>query len=224
MKNSFILLLTLVTISWYACVPPVVFSEPQPKGYNPQNSFPIYYRGTFLCDSDSSIVHIHGKTIFKEKEYELAATLEEIDSTPEIRLDGYNLYVEDFDQPFPINVVGDSVFGKMAVRDTLFQLGEKNVLTQFRGHQILNKKMSNGDWEVLILSMDYEFDLALSMAALPEDLDRLKEITPVTDLSQGDTLQFKISPTVYEFSQILDEELVFETCDYFKRIALPVEL
>lgn len=224
MKKLAILLLSLIMISWFACAPPVVFSEPQPQGYEPRNSFPVYYKGMFFCDSDSSTVYVKDKLVYKEKMYSVVLTLAEIDSIDEVELVGSDLVIEPFGASFPATITNDSVFSKVMLSDTLFQIGKDQILTQFRGHQVLNKRLHNGDWEVMILSVDYNLDLVLSTVVYPEDLDRLNEITPVTELSTGDTVQYKISPTVYEFQQILEEQLIFEACDFYKRIALPIEI
>ena len=224
MKSSIILGLVSIAFFYYSCVPPVVFTEPQPQGYQPQSTFPIYFRGTFLCDSDSSIVYVNDKTIYKKRNYSMALTIAQIDSIEEATLIGDELFIESVNEPFPVNIINDSVFADIVLSDTLFQISKEQVLTQFRGHQILNTKLNDREWEVSILSLDYDFDLVLSGATYPEDLERLKEITPVTELSIRDTMQYKLSPSVYEFSQILDEHLIFEPCDFYKRIALPIQI
>ena len=224
MKNLSFLLCAFFLLSYLACVPPVVFSEPQPQGYEPQNAFPMYYRGTFFCESDSALVYVKSQLIYKKKTFAVALTRNELESIEEATLIGNDLYIESFPEPFYATLRGDSVFSNIILTDTLFQIGEGQVLTQFRGHQILNKKGPNGNWEVLILSLSYDFDLMLSSATYPEDLQRLNEITPVEELSRGDTIQYKIAPSVYEFNQILEEQLIFNACDFYERVALPVEI
>ncbi len=218
------MLLLLGLTFFYSCVPAVVFEEPQPQGAETHSSFPMMYRGTFLCSSDSAIVWITDKLVYKEKTYSVTMTQVEVNETEGVELIGDQLYIESINDPVKVVTQGDSVFANVTLRDTLFHLGKDQVLTQFRGHQLLNRQLKSGDWEVMILSINYDFDLILSKAVEPEDLEQLESITPVEDLSRGDTVQYRISPSVYEFNQILEEQLIFEPCDYYERVRLSIEI
>ena len=209
---------------YLSCTPPVVFSEPQPQGYEAQPGFPFVYRGTFFCTSDSAFVHVDKTIIYKEKDFPVAMTLEEIDTLEEVRLVDDQLYIDFLEEPIPATIEGDSVFSGITLRDTLFDLRKSAILKQYKGHQIMNKPLPSGDWEVIILSMDDRFNLVLSKAIVPSDLERLAEITPVENLSRGDTIQYRINPSPYAFDQILREQLVFEACDYYERIRVMIEM
>ncbi len=225
MKNlSYSLSIVLVLSLLSACTPPVVFSEPQPHDGLTLNNFPMMYRGVFLCSSDSATVRITNNTVYKEKLYSIATTLEEVQVYEEVRIEDDLMYVSFMKEPVPVIIKGDSVFADLMLSDTLFEIGEYQVLRQFKGHQILNKQLNTDDWEVLILSMTPDRDLILSAANIPTDLERLEEITLVENLSSGDTVQYRLNPNNYQFNQILNEQLVFEVCDYFTRIQRPLKM
>ncbi|MEZ4934025.1 MAG: hypothetical protein R2788_18110 [Saprospiraceae bacterium] len=204
--------------------PPVVFEESQPKDLAPKAFFEPIYRGVFQCESDSSLVHVTAKTIYKEKAYKFKASLAEIDSMEVAELVDSQLWVKGFEEPIPIMIEGDSASGEIMLRDTLFNISENHILKHFRGHHILNKKLAANKWEVLILSIDYDLDLRLSEAVMPEDLEALKKITPVKDISTEEKDQILLSPTPSEFREILKRNLVFQECDIYRRFKFPKEI
>jgi hypothetical protein len=61
------------------------------------------------------------------------------------------------------------------------------------------------------------------MATLPGEVDDLEKITSVKDVSYDDVEQYQINPTRLEFDEILKQEIVFETCEYFKRVKIPIK-
>jgi hypothetical protein len=224
MKNAIYLLMSIFMTALLSCDSPVIFTVPQPKGFSPQSSFSIFYRGSYFCESDSSLVYITDEVVFKQKDYHLVMPKTRLDTMSDVRLVDGKLQIKGMDEWVPATIIRDSVHAQIAKRDTLFAIGQDQVLTMFRGHHILNNKRSDNYWEVAILTIDEEMNIILSMAAEPEDLERLKEVTPVTDLSRGDTVQYLINPTVHEFNQILDEELIFKDLEYYYRVAALMEM
>ncbi|MEL6926658.1 MAG: hypothetical protein AAFO94_21640, partial [Bacteroidota bacterium] len=136
MKKLLFLCSTILLLLFFSCEAPIVFSEPQPQGFDRQVSFDVFYRGTFLCDSDSSIVFVKSKTLYKEKYFPFAIAIEDIATEEGLRLEGNYLYVEELDAHLPARVKGDSAYAELVVRDTLFRVGKDQVLTRYRGHQL----------------------------------------------------------------------------------------
>ena len=199
--------------------PAVVFEEAQPKGVDKKMSIDPIYWGAFLCESDSAIVHITSKVLYKEKAFAFGLSLAEVDSLPNVELIHDYLWVDDWTEKLPATVVGDSVFSEVTFRDTLFDVN-KHVLKSYRGHQVLNIPLDKNKWEVQLLSLNYDFNVRLQEAKMPEDLESLEDITPMKDISNDKKKQFLIKPTLLEFSEILSQELIFETCDYYTRLRL----
>lgn len=218
---SLIVLLFLL----YGCMEPaIVFKEPQPEGAKLERFISPIYRGTYFCSSDSSIVYVKPKSVHKERAYSFEVPLLELDTIKEAELVGNTLYLEGFEEPIPVDIIQDTVYAEVLLQDTLFEIGPTNILKSFNGHQILNKRMDQDRWEVLILSLDDQLNLWLSAVILPEDIAVLEAITPVEDISREDQAQFRIAPSAMEFEEILKQRLIFVECDMFTRIKLPVEL
>ena len=223
--KQLIFLLFIASFLVFGCVePPVVFNDAQPTGLEAKAYFEPIYRGVFQCESDSGIVYVKAKTIYKELTYQFKTSIAEIDSLEESKLTDGQLWIEGLKDPIPVNIEGDSVSGALTFRDTLFEVGENQVLKYFRGHHILNKRIDEDKWEVLVLSVDYDLNLRLSEAVMPEDLSELEKITPVKDISTEDKSQILLVPTVAEFKELLKSRLLFQECDLYKRLKLPTAI
>lgn len=222
--SAYIFAISLMITLWSCNDPPVVFTEPQPAGLLPDNFIIPIYRGTFFCESDSSVVHVHAKTIFKEKFYSIESTIEDLDGMEGVEVKDGKIEIKGWQDIEIKEMRGDSIFTDFVLRDTLFNLGPKQILKPYKGHYVISKQLNRNDWEVNILSLDYDLNLRLSKTVLPEDLERLEAITPVEDISTESKTQYRISPTMMEFDQILRQKLIFEECDYFIRIQSLIQI
>lgn len=207
-----------------SCEPPVVFTTPQPDSFPQRSSFDLFYRGRFFCDSDSATVVIGQKVVYKEKKIPFVISQDELDTSTTILVNEDHLIINSLKQKVPFTIKNNRIYSEVTLRDTIFKIGPTEVLTRFRGHHLMNRKIDEDRWEVAILSLNENLDIEVSIATVPADLERLNEITPVEDISRGDTIQYRLSPTVYEFNQILEEELIFESCDYFRRLRMNKEI
>ncbi len=218
MKIRYVIL-SLLFLGLFNCEPPVVFTEAQPDVVPPSPRFQKAYQGIYFCTGDSATVRIGEKTIVKERNIQFESTLEEIKETKGIYLDGEFLYIEELDLPVPVEYQDDgTVIGSLFLADTVFQIGPNQVLKYYKGHHVLNRKRENRHWETSILSKDEKGNLTLWMTQLPEDIEQLKAITPVEDISTPEHTRYLISPNLAEFRKLLDSKLIFEACDYFERI------
>jgi len=218
MKNLIVLPVFLLLYFISCQEPPVVFEGPQPKGQFPRFSLDMMYRGTFLCDSDSAMLYVKSRLIYKEKPFLFSLTLDEIATTEGIDLVGDQLIIAEFPESLTAKVTDSLVHSSVVLRDTLFQIGDDEVLKYYKGHMVLNKRITIEKWEVKILSLDDDLNLRMSIATMPTDLDYLNEITPVKDLSTEDKEQLLLSPSYIEFEEIFKQKLIFEECDLFRRI------
>lgn len=224
--KQLLLVFLIFLLNGFSCnQAPVVFDQPQPNNLPAKPYFEPIYRGTFLCESDSAMVHVHAKTVFKEKAFAFKLSLEEIAEDSSILYSNGELFINSRNEPVSAKLDGDTVRAEIILRDTLFEIGAHQILKHFRGHHILNKKVENNRWEVEVLSLVGDLDLRYAKAEMPEDLEQLEKITPVkrknTDTRKE---QLIISPTVIEFNEIMQQELIFRECDYFSRQQLPVQI
>ncbi len=209
----------LVLVLWVGCDEPgVVFKSPQPEGLRAEPFINPVFRGKFICDSDSSVVYIKNDIIYKEKLYAFEVTTPALDTLWDLEMRGDRLYSKKLDQYMPMFYKDDTIRSRVRKRDTLFLMGENHILKSFKGNQILNRKLDNRKWEVFILSLDDQFNLRLFLARLPENIHALKAITRVEDISTREQVQIRIRPTVMEFEEILNQELIFDECDIFYRV------
>jgi len=178
----------------------------------------------FLCDSDSSIVHIKKRTIFKEKEYEATLAIQDIPSIEELSYENGELRISPLDQVAEVVENGDSLTAKITLRDTLFSIGPKSVLRNYNGHAILNKQLDKEKWEVEILSLDEDYNLRYSVSILPENINDLLKVTATKDISNKEQTQYIIKPSKIEFRELLNTKLIFEECDRFVRIKGSIHL
>ena len=215
-----ILLVITGLFLWTACEPPVVFTEAQPKGVKTQTAFSKKYQGTYFCDSDSSWVQVESTVIYKEKTFIFVTTRPEIENNEFLELEGNTAYIEYFDKYVELEEIGDELLsGKVTLRDTFFEIGEKGILKSFKGNEIMNTQFDDGHWQVEILTLDKDGNLSYARTKEPEDLNALEKITTVNILisPEGDT-QYEIAPTKAAFKEIMKTKLVFEECDYFMRV------
>ena len=222
MKPIWIILSLFFFTLMISCDPAVVFNSPQPEGVEIQDNFDPEFRGTFMCESDSSIVVVDTHIVYKRHWYDFAIPKERVEEDPNIIRSGDLLYIKDKGKCAIYKVQNDSIFGSLPLTDTLFMMdGKTHVLKSYKGHQILSLKMNEGKYEVAVLSLDEDLNIQLKYATLPGELEQLEQITPVEDISHDEVEQYMIRPTRMEFDEILRQEIVFETCEYFRRVSVP---
>lgn len=203
-----------------SCEPPVVFVEPQPVDTESISSVPESYMGTYWCKTDSVSLYIDDKAFVKIKELLVSMTAEEIDADPDLELQDGKIYVRGWEQSFPLENKGDTIISTIIIKDTLFIIGPEQVLKPFKGHLILNTKLEENAWGVLVVSHKGEGILSLEHAELPENLSVLDSITPVETLAKKDDIetQILIRPTKDEFDRILKNRILFDaSCNEFVR-------
>ena len=216
-------ILLLLTIG--ACTePPVVFTEAQPQGLPAEPYINMVYRGTFFCESDSATVHIKARTIHKERLYAFSIPKAEVDTMQDATLEDSVLVIKGFEESIPVEIINDTLYADIMIRDTLFEMSSKQILKYYKGHQVISKELGPEKWEVIILSLDGDMNLRLSEAILPADLEALEEITPVEDISTEEQIQIRVSPSYLEFGEILQKQLIFQECDLFTRMKLTTEI
>lgn len=224
MKNLWIFFLLLLFISTSCEESPVVFMDAQPNGIDMEKAIDVIYQGSFWCDSDSSVVRIEDRTIYKEKAFSFSITPEEIAESEEVELIGNQILLKEWMEWLPATVTDSMVYSQILLKDTIFSMDDNHVLKNYKGHVILNKKITPNKWEVSILSLDNDLNLRYAIASLPEDLKELEKITPVVDISTEDKEQILLAPTYLEFEEILKQRLIFEECDVFTRVASVLQI
>ncbi len=225
MNSRSLILIVLFLGILISCQPPVVFGEPQPANTKPLSIIPSEYHGIYWCKVDSASLFVDSQTFIKRKEFLIKMTRSEIDSNNNLELRNGRLFVKDWETDFPADEKGDTIISKVIMRDTIFSIGEQQILKPFKGHLIMNIKLDERVWAVLVASHKGGGLLSLARAEIPENLVQLDSITPIRILSepQEEGTQIYISPTAEQFGRILDRGLLFNSsCSEFERI-IPLE-
>jgi hypothetical protein len=215
--NIFITILSCLLLGVLnSCQPPVVFGEAQPVGTESISSIPESYMGIYWCKTDSVSLFIDNKAFIKSKDFLVSMTIEEIEDDPDLELQKGKIYVRSLGQSFPIQNKGDTIISTIIIKDTLFVIGPEQILKPFKGHLILNTKLDENAWGVMLVSHEGEGILSLAYAELPENLSVLDSITPVKTLAKKDNIetQILIRPTRDEFERILKNRILFDASYY----------
>ena len=223
MKKGLIRMLKIVVMACLlaSCQPSVVFGEPQPVTVKPLSTIPNIYRGIYWCKVDSASLYVDDKTFIRRKEFLIKTTKEEITADPDLELVNGQLYIKDWEGYFPITEKGDTLISQIIIRDTIFAINDTQILKPFKGHLVLNLKLNENMWEVLVASQRRGELLTISRAEIPENLAQLDSITTVGTLKGTDSIrtQIYLKPTAKEFERIYDEGLLFNaSCTEYERI------
>jgi len=205
-----------------SCQPPVVFSEAQPQGEPELANIPKAYQGIYWCEVDSISLIIDKHIIATQKKFESQLTLEEVNANPNLTFKDATLHSKELNQSYPAKLKGEMITSEITITDTLFSKSTQNVLKLYKGHLILNSPIELDAWGVTIISLKSADALSITKAALPESLDAIERITPVSrvkDLESDNIIQIQISPSQAEFNDILNQGLLFDgACVEFDRI------
>lgn len=220
MKNHKLLIVVVFMGLFWSCEPPVVFSEPQPKGIDALTSIPEHFQGSYWCDKDSVSLYVNKNLIYKSKLFDLELTKQDIDDTEDVRFENGQLFLDGSNESFPAIEKNETVFSTINLKDTIFSNQmPKNVLKLFKGYLVLNNEISDNHWEVKIITLKPTGFIAISKVNYPESLTDLETITTVKVIDNSEREQILVSPTKAEFDQILDKNLIFTgNCQEFKPI------
>lgn len=221
MKNhKFLMVAVFMGLFWY-CEPPVVFSEPQPKGIDALTSIPKHFQGTYWCDKDSVGLYVDKNYIYKSMLFDVEFTKQDIDTAEDIKFENGQLFFDGSNESFPANEKNGKVFSTINLKDTIFSTQmPNNVLKLFKGHLVLNNKLGYNRWEVKIITLKPTGSITISKVDYPENITDLETITTVKVIDSSEREQILVSPTKTEFDQILDKNLIFTgNCQEFKPIS-----
>lgn len=155
-----------------ACEAPATFDQPQPADTRDQERFPRRLQGAYLAD-DSTELLIDATTVLKKIDLELPLGPADIDST--LTILGDSIRVEDSGETFAFRRIGDTLMVHVLHTDTLFCIGEGQVLRKYRGHYFLNDLLDDGVWTVRKLTLKKGV-LTLGTIADPADIRLMEEI------------------------------------------------
>jgi hypothetical protein len=221
MKYFKFVLFSIGIVVFTSCQPPVVFGEAQPVGIKPLTEIPSDYQGIYWCKVDSVSLFVDDKTFIKRKEFLIKMTRSEIDSNNNLELVNGRLFVKDLEIDFPADEIGDTIISSLILRDTIFAIRPQQVLKPYKGHLVINTKLNENTWSVLLVSHKSAGTISLARAEIPENFAQLDSITTLKTLTKldGKETQIYLTPTAEQFGRILDQGLLFgSSCSQFEPI------
>jgi hypothetical protein len=194
--NLKFLFTAFILTSFFSCEPPVVFTEPQPTDIKNLADFPRRIHGKYLNQEENSIVTIREKLITKTYDYDYKFHLNQLDSNLSLLGDTFNNSKTNKKN----NLIrdGDSLIAHIHFVDTLFQIGQDNIVRKYRGFYFLNTRYTNSSWEVKKVQL-IKGKLIISIVTSEHDIELLKDITTPSDTFP----QYKFAPTRKQFKEFI---------------------
>ena len=224
--KSYVYGLIGVILMMVACTPPVVFDQPYPIDESNLETLPNLYQGSFICESDSSLLLIQDYEIMIRKENYFTLPLKYIEEREDCNMDGNEMFVSGRAECIPVEFVNDStVRGIVIEHDTLFAMKEKSVARMYEGHLVLSQEVKDDEWAVSFLSLEPNADVVYRAIT---DKTKIKAVGKVTSVENITTLEdknnrYKIKPTMKQFDELFHNEEVFIECEYLTRVQLESE-
>lgn len=180
-----------------ACGPMATFDKPQPAGADDLSKIPNRLQGNYLSDDGFSSLVINDKEIVRIYDYSVILHKSELEEDQ--ILSGDTLVDLTNGSKTLVMIKGDSIKAKVYHVDTLFILGEDNVMRKMKGYYFLNTYYEKSGWEVKKLSLKKGL-MEISSLSSTEDIDNLKRITEAVE----DTIsQLKFTPSRREFKEFI---------------------
>lgn len=196
---KFFLILTLF-VHLSSCEPPVTFTEPQPTNTKNLNKFPGRIQGNYLSLADNSNLVINRNSIQRVYDYNYKIHSNEIDSNT--ILVGDTVIDPVTSEKTIIKRDGDSLITHVHYTDTLFLLGNDNILKKYKGYFFINLRYADGNWEVKKIKI-HKGKLTISNISTEGDLENLKAITE----SPQDTIPpYTFTPTKKQFKKFVQQD------------------
>jgi hypothetical protein len=210
------LLLILATVM-SACDPTVVFTEPQPQGRQDLRVFPARFRGTYMERDDSAIYLLTTERILQKYEEYLNEPEEEILKEEDVELSGNNLVIKDMNMAFPVTRRNDSVFGKIVIYDTIFDIQGEGKLRKLGKNYFMNLP-SDSLWVVFKLVFDRSGRVYLCDVDRDRELELFRQHCRVDEETdqEGKPVKYLLSPTAGELKKILKSGSFTDTTEYIR--------
>lgn len=200
----------------YACQPFVVFDQAMPPETDVLTNIPIQFLGTYVCESDSSLLYIDRDKIYKESYYEFITTRERVAETEDCNILAGGIFLPGREECVPVTSIGtDSIYAQVYDIHTLFSFQENETAKLYKGHLFLNVQDDRKNWYSFLFTPNIDGSIDWNLITVPNDLEKIKAITPdyTTFEVNENTKQYILSPTLKEFDKVLEQEYFLE-CDH----------
>lgn len=210
----------------FNCDTNVMFEGPMPPDVNLITSIPLAYQGTYLCESDSSIIHATEKSIVRESYQHFTSPLERVRETEGCKIEDDKLFMPWSDACIPFDYLNDSTIAATVHKlDTIFKFRKEEVAKFYKGRVFLNARIYNSNnWVTSMLTKSEDGSVQWEQIHMPSSIEMVEAITPSfkTKTDRNDETVYIMNPTLVEFDKILEREYV-RKCDVFTPIYQPIQ-
>lgn len=211
------ILIPAIACLFFSCDQTVRFEQPQPVDKGDIASLPGKFMGQFYSDSDSTSLDITpGHITISRFEY-IRFSKNQLDSSAVFKGDTLIDMASGYRTIARIN--GDSLEALLPVWiDTLLARGDQYHLRRYRGHFFCNALGADGYWTVRVLAPRSVNVIAVEELRAPEDIEQLREITPVQDIRQDSLAdpKYLVNPKRKELRELMQRG--FTTRAVYKRV------
>lgn len=192
----------------------IYFEESQPRFKEAMSEFPGDLRGTYIMDGDT--ISINERVYDYPELFERSFALNEIDSFPEIRIEGELLIDESLPIKTGVAFKSDNDTIEYSVKIKMTKpLSEKLVLKSHGDYFVISEENEDieGQWEIFLIKELKNGDLDLMSVGnfKPEGIEdnnqsydgELKEYVGITPFTKLSDRKYIINPTPKEFSQLI---------------------
>lgn len=205
-----------------SCNQGVVFEDSNPPNIDKVDQLPQYLLGSYLCQSDSSIVHIYKDYIVQEILVEFKTSLDKIAETENCSLVDGGLYLPGRKECIPFEYINeDTITATLYELDTLFYISRDNIAKVYKGQLFLNIKSHSYKWMTWIVRPDSNGNLIYRYIDIPQDRNVIENYTKdyTVQTIEPDKIQYSLKPTLREFEEIANSEYAV-LCDVLQPISL----
>jgi hypothetical protein len=209
-----------------ACTPPVVFDQAYPIGEEDLEVIPSAYMGSFICESDSSLLLIKKHEVVIRTENFFDLPLKDVDERDDCNIDGQEMYVSGREECIPLEFVNDStVRGTIIEHDTLFSMGKSGIVRMYQGHVVMSQEIHDDQWAVSFLSLEKNTDIKYRAISDKTKIANVGKVTKMENITtkEDKNNRYKIKPTMKQFDELFNDEKVFIECEYLTRVFLVPE-
>ncbi len=211
MNSIKLVTLSLVFILLCSCNEVVKFADPQPIGKRNISKFPSGLWGRYKSMTGNETLEINATSIvYGEQE---AATIEtqKSDSSLTVQLNNNS-------HSLSIILNNDSVYGTYIMEDTIFNIKKGNCLRFLKGNYFLNTHLSDGSYEVRMITPGKNSSITLSSIE-PDEIENLKAVTQAEEPETlNDSISYLYRPTKKEFKKFVTEMHGFRNKTTFIKI------
>jgi|GEM_PF-1173224 len=219
------LIISLTFIS-FGCDTNVMFEDAMPPNVDIITTIPSSYQGTYLCESDSSIIHATNRSLVRESFLRFSSPIDQVRETEGCEIKNDSLFMPWSDVCLPFDYINDSTITATVHKfDTLFKFRKEEIAKYYKGRVFLNAQIYNDKkWVTSMLTKQEDGSVKWEQIQMPEDIEKVTAITPdfETKKTRKDETIYILNPTLVEFDKILEKNYVRQ-CDVFTPIYQPIK-